>query len=970
MSIITEYEVESAYDKLRNYYYFEKTDLITRKKIFDWDKSKISEFTSELNDFDNTLEKYIDSIGINPFPKSFNDTQLEYEKNFYTNHRSLKSDSISNFLVFINAPVEVHIISVIWTVRFGVILDRQLSENCYGNRIYNNSYKPKQLFEKYQHKYKHWWNNALNATKGLLSQKKNSTVFCFDIKSYFHSIEVSFNELNAKLKHEINTDFDRRVFRLLYEIHFKYKRTIRGIAPSISDSTKHSPLPIGLMSSFVIANYHLLELDNEIKLTSPTYYGRYVDDIIIVFEGIGRPRKSKKSKFLCDKLSGVLEFSDKNEEIIFVNSKYRNLEIQSEKVHVYDFNYKSSPTILTAFVEDQRKKSSEFRYLSDILDNNFDEFEGVVFEDNFDFENGNNAKIKDVNENKFKIASYLSKLTRKVIDHGESYKDAEIEKVFRFFSGKFLLYHFVFWEKLLTLYHVSGKSSRFKRTVKDIVNVIDSIKIHSKWKVDENLVKETLKNNLNIAISLSTKLSSAHLNFQVETEDAGKHLLPRDHYSIFPFLPYTTAYTEYNVSLLDYNALNQFINNPEALRVLPELVPTGKPFYWCYLSVFIYNLYNEDITEKTQDKILKEAFSLYKEINRCDIPRNELYSINEILSNKFEDKTIFEITVSKAKSQKCRSAIVNEIVSLKNFSSSLNNRPLKSNSREEKIRFELDQLSKIPKLDIAVKPELSIPIFSLFKFVQHSAKFQYSLNSGIEYIPTKTLANNCILCTLPVKVGNEFLDCVPVIRLKNDYSYEEISSINNKRKLAVPKLTNKEFYLFRSNGIYFSNYYCFELTSIENRAIFKSMVDLIVAPVWNKDNFYFKAISETMVRDLHCFYAQSNTSEFADSRMIQPTKSTHVVKSLVKGGTISQSRYNFSLLIDDIDLKKYRDFQMMDYESTQNTKFKKNNIFKPLPPDFVEEYVLCRIENESINNAFLYDDTIDYDENLDIKNIF
>jgi hypothetical protein len=260
----------------------------------------------------------------------------------------------------------------------------------------------------------------------------------------------------------------------------------------------------------------------------------------------------------------------------------------------------------------------------------------------------------------------------------------------------------------------------------------------------------------------------------------------------------------------------------------------------------------------------------------------------------------------------------------------------------------LDQISKIPKLDIAVKPELAIPIYSLFTYVQHSSKFHYSLNSGIEYIPSKNFANNFILCTLPIKIGGTFSDCIPIIRLKNDYSYEEKETIEKKTDLNIPVKKKKEFYLFRCKGIYFSNYYCFELTSIENRALFKSMVDLIVAPVWNKDNFYFKAISETFVRDIHCFFAQSNTSEFADSRMIQPTKSIHLVKSLVKGGTISEPRFNFSFIIDDINLNEFRKFQLMSYEDTQDADFREVNIYKPIPPDFNQNNVIKRIKNLSI----------------------
>ncbi len=945
MKLFKEEEIELAYDKLCNYYYYEKINIKTRAKVFKWTKSKIPILLSELNDSSNKLDKYLRQIKLLPYPKSFHQKEENDENNYFSNRADLSLEPVTNLLVFIDAPVEIHLISIIWVIRLGSVLDKSLRENCYGNRVYTNQYRPKQLFEKYHRKYKLWWHNALLTTQNLINKRSNATIFNLDIKSFYHSAEVDFKKLKEPLKKNLKDSGNYRIFNLLNSIHDSYHQVIKKHYPDVVTNREGKrAIPIGLLSSFVIANYYLKDLDDEILRTNPKYYGRYVDDIILVYKGISRAKsKNNISKFIKSKLSKILIENTKKENIKFVNTKYLNLEVQQKKLNLYEFSHKNSPSILTTLIEDQKKRSSEFRYLSDILDNNFEDFEGIVFESTFDFEEGNKAKFKDVNENKFKIAAYLSKLTKRIIDHGETYKKEEIKKVFKFFSGKYLIKHYYFWEKLLTLYSVSKKYKYFNKTINEISLNISELNLESEWNISHVELKKSLTDYLMEAKKLALSLD--------DKSKAGKNTVPRDHYSIYPFLPYTKAYLNKGVSLLEYNSLNRFKANPNLLKVNPNSVPIGKPFYWCYLSLFFYYTYSEKINSLNQLSLIKEAFLLYKEINRCDIKEEDVFEICKLSQNNSDSKSTYEIRgkIMESDVVNCRIAIVNEIVSDSNFMSSLLGKPIKSNKREAESRFELDQISKINNLEITVKPELAIPQHKIFDYVRHSSQYQYSLNSGIEYIPTKTYANNFILATLPIKVGKVFSDCLPIMRLKNDYSYEETKIIEKKTKLIVPYRRIKEFYLLRSNGIYFSNYYCFELTSIKNRSLFKSMIDLVVAPVWNKDNFYFKAISETFVRDLHCFYAQSNTSEFADSRLIQPTKSIHLVKSLVKGGTLPEPKINFSLLIDDIDLEKFRNFQLMKYNDTQKEKFKKKNIYKPLPPDYNKINVVRRIENLSMN---------------------
>jgi len=87
------------------------------------------------------------------------------------------------------------------------------------------------------------------------------------------------------------------------------------------------------------------------------------------------------------------------------------------------------------------------------------------------------------------------------------------------------------------------------------------------------------------------------------------------------------------------------------------------------------------------------------------------------------------------------------------------------------------------------------------------------------------------------------------------------------------------------------------LANVWHRSLFKSKLDLLVGVEWNKDTNYFSNIVESCSRDLHCYIAQVNTSQFGDSRITQPVESARLDILRLKGGT------NDAILIAEIDLE-------------------------------------------------------------------
>ena len=123
------------------------------------------------------------------------------------------------------------------------------------------------------------------------------------------------------------------------------------------------------------------------------------------------------------------------------------------------------------------------------------------------------------------------------------------------------------------------------------------------------------------------------------------------------------------------------------------------------------------------------------------------------------------------------------------------------------------------------------------------------------------------------------------------------------------------------------------MASIYDRSLFTNCPDLIIGVEWNKDVKYFSNIMEALCRDIHCYCAQVNSSNYGDSRIIQPSSS--IIKDILK----TKGGINNTILIAKIDIKKLREFQQQGYNLQE-----KSNSFKPTPPQFNRKIVNKKIK--------------------------
>src|SRR5690625_7812982 len=114
-------------------------------------------------------------------------------------------------------------------------------------------------------------------------------------------------------------------------------------------------------------------------------------------------------------------------------------------------------------------------------------------------------------------------------------------------------------------------------------------------------------------------------------------------------------------------------------------------------------------------------------------------------------------------------------------------------------------------------------------------------------------------------------NAIVIYRLKNNKAPIEEEAIKDYHY--QPALHGRFRYdIINWRNLYFTSCYCFELADIFHRSAFRSRVDLVIASEFNPDTNYYANIIESFSRDIHAYLAQVNTSQYGDSRLLEPKK--------------------------------------------------------------------------------------------------
>lgn len=526
--------IKISYKKLKAHVYYDKTMTVLRDKIVQFEREPISKDENPNDVVENKLNMIADNliddgkwikfkseilstISVLAYPKKIK----KIENNILFNNDDKSKISIDEYQYFINLSVEGHILGVLWILLVGRYLDneRNMYKHSYGNRLRKTlvdkngevTYFPN-LFQPYFSQYENWRDKGLTVARECMKDGNDVVIVTIDFKRYFYSINFEQNDFNDFLdKLDKKDDVSAKVNELVYDVIYNYSRKFmeniydidkKGFEDIFNQNKDANVLPIGFLPSNILGNVGLNNFDTALVTRwNPVYYGRYVDDIILVdkVDNLSNLYKDNLSneitkehiidyyfglcnadKTLCCRAGKELLKKDLcNDKVYYINKNYLSdnqkskVLVQNDKVKVFYFSAKSTDALITCFQNEIAKNASGFRYMPEINSSGMlGEYSNILDLDRKDTINKFSA-IKDVKINKYEVSKLLGKWSTVSYLLGGKINNTSTKEFLKVFDKKNLILNYNIWERIFELLVIEKDYESYKNLY---VNILEGIK--------------------------------------------------------------------------------------------------------------------------------------------------------------------------------------------------------------------------------------------------------------------------------------------------------------------------------------------------------------------------------------------------------------------------------------------------------------------------------------------------------------
>lgn len=956
--MITKNIVISAYNCLKSYAYYENLNFYLKAEVARFENSKFhTKINRVVNFFENDNEEFsrwLNKIEVELLPKKI-DSHLGFTQDsgalFLSNNKTADEYKVSAVNYLIVAPVEIYLIETLWSIFVGSMLDDRFSESVYGNRISKTIKKyskqnddskriyAKNIFERYIDNYNKWRDGGIDKAIDVIEKERNDVaILSLDLKGFYYNIDIDFDSIDEIIESCQIDEIKELSFFLnekLKMMHHKYREKIAPYIASTHPSSVSKGIPIGFTSSAILSNWYLSGFDKDIKAKiNPSYYGRYVDDILFVFSS---PKIEKEDngnevvKFIERTLNDFIIPTEDNKGFTLTNS-YHGLPIQKDKLIFHYFNKEHSLAGLQVFKQEIENRSSAFRFLpEEHISSDLDKFAYDIL---FDGSANKFRSIVGMAENETELSKYISShiLAHRLCNLPSN--ENTLKQITLFFKGENGLRFCRLWEKVLSYTLITRKYGFSIMFYKQVIELIGKIKWYEN-DIDDGIISDKLKDGMRQYINISFCLNLALLDLDVLLNDdkprdrslegiwgliklnyqmpAMIRLFRKSNMIRHNLVAWPLAnYTKYNGDLTEenlYSKLHGFSLVDAKLNRSPR-----------YIHADERQLY--DLIDALDTKSLDDFTQLNEyHKNHCSV---EQIKENRALEIKIgiDDKNVSDVIKIALANMKVESRDI-ESACRKDQSPNL------SYERQRNL-YRILNSSTEENVQILLLPELSIPVSWLPFMAAHSRRKQIALIFGLEHWVVNDSAYNILVEMLPYTSDFKNKSSMLIFRVKNHYAPGEIRMLSSLRlDIPSPKPEEQKYHLIKWKNVYFSTYNCFELANIEHRALFRSKLDILFASVWNKDINYYQHITESAARDLHCYVAQSNTSHYGGSCVLQPTSSTISNMIYVKGGE------NHCILTTSLNIYALREAQYRSFRID-------SDLIKDNPPGFDYDALLMR----------------------------
>jgi hypothetical protein len=484
----------SAYQKTRSSVYYDRMNLHTRISFSSGRGSKSIE-AKVINTVGKVLDEGRKSMPTYPLLQSILNTSeviLQPKRlgplragslgDFHTNVDWANQYDVVAYNYFIDCSPELHVLSTLWVMIVGTLLERESSPDSYGWRLHARATDSDslQLFTYYVSQYSKWRDQAIErARRTILDDKQSATIVGLDLKQFYYHAKIDWPAIDEVIE-AADWDADDSVGDLetakvltevLKAVCWKYNELLMATKelthPEMNGDA--TPLPLGISFSPVLANWLLCDFDTAVRRElNPVYYGRYVDDLIFVISGadLGRfekdddPRSAFLSHYFVKRQ--ILERCEESDPAEYHVAGHHHFKIQQSKIQLHHFHPDGSLGALDRFQNNIREIVSEFRFLPDAISTQ--KLEALSFELHYDGSKHSLKSVKGFEIDRWQLSHILTTAasTRIFATEGKQLKE-ESEALRRLLSGILGLKFHDMWEKIFAVMVLGEEFNELKR---------------------------------------------------------------------------------------------------------------------------------------------------------------------------------------------------------------------------------------------------------------------------------------------------------------------------------------------------------------------------------------------------------------------------------------------------------------------------------------------------------------------------
>lgn len=878
----------------------------------------------------------------------------------------------AEFRVMAQCSLDFHVLSTLWMLKVGHLFDATLTPSAYGNRL-RRTQDGKGInalslgsFQPYLKPFRDWRDNGIAAMRTALDADKKIVALTADVSSFYHELNPDFMLAPAFVDDVMGLELSPTQAKL----HRLFILALRAWA--VATPLKKG-LPVGLPASAVVANVALAELDRIVEQQlAPLYYGRYVDDILLVMEdGAGFRSTMELWDWVFARSGGRLGWvnGEKGKQICFhpVYLSDSQIRFANAKNKVFLLAGEPGKTLVDAIAHQIRERASEWRSMPSLPRSASHVGTDLLAATQSDGEAADNLRKADALT--MRRAGFAIKLRDFEAyerdlppdawrEHRQAFFRAFVQHVLvlpQFFDLAVYLPRVI---RLATACEDFGALRKILRALEQLCaqllercelgikscpssNVPPAAELMARW---QKQIYKTVRESISAAFP--PRLSKdGRSTWQVHMDD---YLPALDLDAMLGWYPSPKDFQAQQARLFAFDLAHmpfRFIGLPQEM-VAQRGIPARKTLFACVHAV---ELLPDSVLEGTRHlakwiRFKGLAHGLLFATRPYNLP--ELFIINKAASDAGQRHAMQAVVLAirgftlgdsapvvdkhgvlkipyGQPQHRYGIAVSSWKTQMASWTASVMRMPDPDAERYARLCRLLDGVIAQPQHSrYLVLPELALPAHWFIRIARKLQGRGISLITGIEYLHAgKGRVRHQVWAAL----SHDGLGFPSLMIYRQDKQRPAFHEEQELERLAGLELKPDKVWktppILQHGDLRLALLVCSELTNISYRAALRGKVDALFVPEWNQDTETFNALVESAALDMHAYIVQCNDRQYGDSRIRAPFKDSWQRDLLrVKGGITDYC------VIGEIDVQELRAFQSCHRSPAKP--------FKPVPDGF------------------------------------